>query len=264
VRKAAKLLSVARSSLYYKSKGEKEDNLKLMELIDKKYTEDPTFGIRRMRAHLQRITKKRISIKRVRRLMRKMGLKAVYSRPKTTQRADTSYTNLLNGKKINRPNQVWFSDITYVKVKGGFAYCVAFLDGYSRKIMSMKLSNSLSEEFCIEAAKEAVTKYGAPEIVHTDKGKQFVGKEFTEFFKHSGTKLSVSEEGFRGNILIERFWRTYKYECVYLWEDMDMKEVKKITSWFKDYYNRERLHQALDYRTPNEVYYNGHIYQAGV
>ena len=254
LRKATRLLSISRSSLYYKAKGEKEENIKLMELIDRKYTEDPTFGVRRMRNHLRRLTEKRISIKRTRRLMRKMGLQAVYSKPKTSQRAATRCRNLLNGVKISKPNQVWFADITYVRVKGGFGYCVAFVDGFSRKIMAMKLSNSLTADFCVEAAREAVEKYGSPEIVHTDKGKQFVGKEFTEFFRSLGTKLSVSEEGFKGNI---RLIRTYKHECLYLWEELSLKEAKEVTGQFKDYYNRERPHQALGYKTPDEVYY-GH------
>ena len=197
----------------------------------------------------------RISLKRVRRLMRKMGLKAVYPTPKTTVSTATHYINLLKEKSITRPNQVWFADITYVRVKGGFRYCVAFIDAYSRKVMSMKVSNTLSADFCVEAAREAICKYGTPEIIHTDKGKQFVGGEFTKLLKDLGIKLSVSEGGFRGNILIERFWRTYKYECLYLWEKMNLKSVREKTKEWVRYYNGERHHQALGYRTPDEAYY---------
>ena len=252
LRKAAKLLQISRTSLYYRAKGESKENLKLMELIDQKYTEDPTYGVRRMREYLQEAIGKKISLKRVRRLMRKMELKAIYPTPKTTA---THYINLLKEKNITKPNQVWLSDITYVKVKGGFAYCVAFIDAYSRKIMSMRISNSLSADFCIEAARKAICKHGAPEVIHTDKGKQFVGNEFTSLLKDFGIKLSVSEEGFRGNILIERFWRTYKYECLYLWDKMDLKEVREKTKEWVRYYNKKRHHQALGYRTPDEVYY---------
>ncbi len=198
-----------------------------MELIDQKYTEDPTYGVRRMREYIQEVLGKRISLKRERRLMRKMGLKAVYPAPKTTESTATHYINLLKEKSITRPNQVWFADITYVRVKGGFGYCVAFIDAYSRKVMSMRVSNTLSADFCVEAAREAICKYGTPEVIHTDKGKQFVGNEFTNLLKDFGIRLSVSEEGFKGNMLIERFWRTYKYECLYLWEKMDLKSVRE-------------------------------------
>ncbi len=255
IRKAAKLLGISRSSLYYSLKGEKEENLKLMELIDQKYMEDPTYGVRRMKWYLHRVMGKKISIKRVRRLMRKMGFKALYPVSRITESINTSYVNLLKEKRIIRSNQVWFADITYVRVKGGYGYCMALIDGYSRKVMAMKISNTLDAGFCLEAAKEAVRRYGAPDLVHTDKGKQFVGKEFSGFFEELGAKLSVSESGFKGNIVIERFWRTYKYECVYLWDKMDLRELKEKTKEWVRYYNSERLHQALEYKTPDEVFY---------
>ncbi len=254
LRKVTKLLQISRSSLYYKPKGEDKENLKLMELIDQKYTEDPTYGVRRMREHLQEVLDKRISLKRVRKLMRKMGLKAVYPAPKSTESTATHYINLLKEKSITKPNQVWFADITYVRVKGGFGYCVAFIDAYSRKVMSMRISNSLGADFCVDAAREAICKYGTPEVIHTDKGKQFVGSDFTGLLKDFGIKLSVSEGGFRGNILIERFWRTYKYECLYLWEKMDFREVEEKTREWVRYYKEKRHHQALGYKTPDEVY----------
>ncbi len=145
-----------------------------------------------MREYLQEVTGSKISLKRVRRLMREIGLKAVYPVPKTTESTATHYANLLKEKSIIRPNQVWFADITYVRVKGGFGYCVAFIDAYLRKVMSMRIFNTLCADFCVEAAREAVERYGAPKVIHTDRGKQFVGSEFTEFLKDFGIKLSVS------------------------------------------------------------------------
>ena len=255
LRKAARLLQISRSSLYYRPKEEKEENIRIMDLIDQKYTEDPTYGVRRMREYLCRVTGERISLKRVRRLMRKMGLRAVYPDPKTTESTTTHYVNLLREKRITRPNQVWFADITYVRAKGGYGYCVAFMDGYSRKVMSMRISNSLCADFCIEAAKEAISKYGAPEVIHTDRGKQFVGREFASLLESLGIKLSVSDKGFRGNILIEMFWRTYKYEFLYLWDKMELKEVRERSRDWVRYYNSKRYHQALGYKTPDEVFY---------
>ena len=161
--------------------------------------------------------------------MRIVELKAVSPAPKTTESTATHYINLLKEKSIIRPNQVWFADITYVRVKEGFEYCVVFMDAYSRKAMSMRISNTLCTEFCIEAAREAIYKHGSPEVIHTDKGKQFVGNEFTRLLKDFRIKLSISEEGFKGNILIEKFWRTYKYECLHLWDKMDLKKVKEKT-----------------------------------
>ena len=195
LRRAAKLLNISRSSLYYKPKGEKEENIKLMKLIDIKYTQDPTYGVRRMKEYLQKVTGKRISLKRVGRLMRKMNLKAVYPKPRATQSVNAHYTNLLRKKEITRPNQVWFADITYIKVKGGYGYCVAFIDGCSRKVMGIEISNTLSSEFCVEALREAVKEYGAPEVVHTDRGKQFVGKEFSELLRgRTSTSLCIYGE----------------------------------------------------------------------
>ncbi len=202
-----------------------------------------------------RVVGRRISLKRVRRLMRIVELKAVSPAPKTTESTATHYINLLKEKSIIRSNQVWFADITYVRVKGGFGYSVAFMDAYSRKVISMRISNTLCTDFCVEAAREAICKHGSPEVIHTDKGKQFVGSEFLKLLKDFGIKLIVSEEGFKGNILIERFWRIYKYECLYLWDKMDLKEIKEKTREWVRYYNEERYHQALGYRTPYEMYY---------
>jgi len=262
IRRQCELLSVPRRSYYYKPKGESEYNRKLMTLIDEQYRKDPTYGSRRMTAHLRRKGYK-VNRKRVRRLMREMGIKAIYRGPKTSvpPREVLSTQNLVEDLQIERPNQVWYTDITYVRIPGGFCYAVAIMDGYSKKVLSMKHSNTLDRMFCVEAAEEAVRKYGYPEIIHADKGRQFLSKDFLEVFKDDSgreiSKPSFGDKGYRDNIYIERFWRSYKYECLYLRDVSSLKEVREISREWVEYYNGERLHQALGYRTPNEVYYGG-------
>ena len=255
IRKAAKLLKISRSTLYYKPRKESSCNQELMELIEKNYLKDPTMGFRRMKARLERLTGKRINHKRVRRLMRKMGLKGIVPSPRTTKTTKTHYNNLLKTTSASYPNKIWCADITYVRTKGGFAYGVAIMDLYSRKVLSFKLSNTLDESFCLEAAEEALRKYGAPCIIHTDRGKQFTGKRFTKLFERAGSRISTGEFGFKDNILMERFWRSYKWECVYLRERMGLKELKETTRDWVRYYNSDRPHQSLGYKSPNEVYY---------
>ena len=187
--------------------------------------------------------------------MKKMGLRGISPPKKTTISMEKGYTNLIKNLFVNRPNRVWCADITYVKVLGGFGYGVAIIDLYSRKVLSMDISNSMGKEMCLEAAKEAIKRCGVPEIIHTDKGRQFMSDEFIRLFKEQGVKISVGDMGFRDNIYIERFWRTYKYECIYLREINTLKDLREITKEWVSYYNSDRLHQSLEYRTPNEVYY---------
>jgi len=264
IRRQCELLSVPRRSYYYKPKGESNYNKELMSLIDEQYLKDPTYGSRRMTAYLRR-KGYRVNRKRVRRLMRKMGIKAIYREPKTSvpPKEIPSTENLIEKLKIKRPNQVWYTDITYVKVPGGFCYTVAIMDAYSKKVLSMKHSNTLDRRFCVEAAEEAVRKYGYPKIIHADKGRQFLSRDFLRIFRDDNgkeiSKPSFGKKGFRDNIYVERFWRTYKYECLYLQEISSPKEVKEVSREWIEYYNRERLHQALDYRTPDEVYYGREV-----
>jgi len=253
--RACKLLKVSRSVVYYNARGEPEENLRLMEKIEEIYQEDPTLGYRRMAARLSREMGIKINPKRVLRLMRKMGLKGICPAPRTTRGVDISYPNLLERFSVSRPNQVWCADITYIRAKGGFAYGVAIMDMYSRKILAFEISNTMDKWMCVEAAKKALARYGKPKVIHTDRGKQFVGKSFTALFEDAGVSISVGSRGFRDNLLIERFWRSLKWECVYLRDRMGLKELKEVTKEWVEYYNSERPHQSLGYKTPDEVYY---------
>jgi len=220
LRRAVKLLKVSRSTVYYRPKEESSDNQRVMELIEEIYSQDPTMGFRRIKIQLERRTGEKINHKRVRRLMRKLGLKGIAPIPKVTVIKIVPYSNLLRHMSPTRSNQVWCADITYIRAKGGFVYGVALMDFYSRKVLSFKLSNTLDESFCLEAAKEALREYGVPDMIHTDRGKQFTGKRFVTLFKEAGVKISVGELGFRDNVVMERFWRSYKWElCVFEGED---------------------------------------------
>jgi len=210
LKKACKLLKVSRSTVYYKEKEESTENQRLMEEIEEIYAHDPSIGYRRMRAILKRRIEKPVNYKRVRRLMRLMGLRGIASAPKTTKTAYTNYSNLLKDFQVTRPNQVWCADISYIRVKGGFAYGVAIMDLYSRKVLSFEISNTMDEYMCAEAAEKALSKYGPTAMIHTDRGKQFLSKRFTTLFEDAGAKISVGERGFKNNIVMERFWRSYK------------------------------------------------------
>ena len=253
--RAAKLLKIPRSRVYYKPRGETKENVMLMDRIEELYSKDPTLGYRRMRAILEREDGIKVNHKRVRRLMRLMGLVGISPTPKTTKTAVTDYKNLLKHLNVTKPNQVWCADITYVKVKGGYAYGVSIMDLYSRKVLAFEISNTMDEWMCIEAARKAMMKCGAPEIIHTDRGRQFVGRRFRRIFEEAGAKVSVGERGFKDNIVMERLWRSYKWECVYLRERMGLKKLKEVTREWVDYYNKVRPHQALGYRVPDEVYH---------
>jgi putative transposase len=259
IRRQCELLDVRRSRVYYKGKGESEKNRKLMKLILEKFEEDPTYGVRRMTAYLRRLGYV-VNHKRVERLMRVLGVRGVCPGRKTT-RMDKEFKpeNLMKRFKIRGPNDVWFMDISYVRVKGGFGYVAAVVDGYSRKVLALKVSNRMSGEICFEAVDEAVRKYGVPKVLHSDRGTQFTSRRFRVYLEERGIRSSFGERGFRDNILVERFWRTYKYECLYLREVRDLKDVKEVTKEWVKYYNGSRLHQALGYRTPDEVYYGGRV-----
>ena len=257
VSRQCRLLRLNRSSYYYKNKPVKAEDLKLMRLIDEQYLKTPSWGSRSMRNHLRRLGYK-INRKRVQRLMRLMGLEAIYPKPKTSRPhpAHKVYPYLLRNMVVERPNQVWAADITYIPMNRGFMYLVAVMDWHSRKVLSWRISNTLDTEFCTEAVEEALGHYGAPEIFNTDQGAQFTSNEFSELLKSHKVQISMDGRGrVQNNIFIERLWWTLKYQYLYLWSFNNGTELRQgLSQWF-EFYNAERSHQALDNLTPDEVYY---------
>ena len=196
---------------------------------------------------------------RVTRLMKKMGMEAIYRKSNTSRRnfAHKVYPYLLRNLTIDRANQVWAMDITYLPMKRGFLYLAAVIDWHSRKILSFKLSNTMHTDFCIEAVQEAIQKYGAPEIMNTDQGSQFTSLEFTDLLKSHGIQISMDGKGcWRDNVVIERFWRTVKYEEVYLKAYQTTTEARAQLTQYIRFYNEMRGHQALNGQTPDSVYFN--------
>ena len=220
-----------------------------MKLIDRQYLVTPFYGARKMAAWLKS-RRHRVNRKRIQRLMRLMGLKAIYRRPRTSVPAKRHkiYPYLLSGMKITRPNQVWAADITYIPMSRGFLYLVAIIDWYSRYVISWRLSNTLDADFCVTALEEALSK-GKPEIFNTDQGSQFTGEAFTGLLKRHGVKISLDGKGsYRDNIFIERLWRTVKYEEVYLKAYQDGREARISIGRYFRFYNTERPHQSLGTR----------------
>ncbi len=250
------LLGVSRSSLYHEPKGESEENRALMRRIDELFLECPFYGSRQMARHLRR-EGIRVGRHRVRRLMRLMGLEAIYQAPRTTRPHPEHrvYPYLLKGVAIERPNQVWCADVTYIPVQKGFLYLVAVMDWASRQVLSWRLSNTLDARFCTDALKDALERYGRPEIFNSDQGSQFTSLEFTSVLKDSGVAISMDGRGrCMDNIFIERLWRSLKYEAVYLHELSDGFQAQRlISNWFA-FYNTQRPHSALAGNTPAEAY----------
>jgi len=232
-------------------------NHKLMEMIDKQYLKTPFYGSRKMVVYL-RSEGYFINRKRVQRLMRQMNIQAIYPKPNLSKNRQEHkiYPYLLKGVNIDRPNFVWSTDITYIPVRHGFLYLVAIIDWYSRYILSWCLSNTLDITFCIDALEEALEK-GSPEIFNSDQGSQFTSNKFTEMLLSKEIKISMDGRGrVFDNIFIERLWRTVKYENIYLRGYETGKDVKEGLSAYFPFYNNERFHQALGYRTPEEVHCN--------
>ena len=250
------LLGVSRSGLYYRPKGVLGEDLAQMQAMDRQYLETPFYGSRRMKAWLER-QGWRVSRKGVQRLMRAMGLRAIYRRPRTSQPAPDHpvYPYLLENVKVAEPNQVWAADITYLPMARGFLYLVAIMDWHSRYVMAWRLSNTLEADFCVEALQEALGR-GRPEIFNTDQGSQFTSKEFTQVLRDQGVRISMDGKGrYADNIFVERLWRTVKYEEVYLKAYADAREARRELGAYFPFYNDQRPHQALGYRTPAEVYH---------
>jgi putative transposase len=258
IARQCRLLNVNRSSYYYRPKPIKAEDLELMRLIDEQYLKTPTWGSRSMRNHLRRLGYK-INRKRVQRLMRLMGLEAIYPKPKTSRPHPEHkvYPYLLRNLTIDRPNQVWTTDITYVPMARGFMYLVAVMDWHSRKVLSWRVSNTMEADFCVAAVDEAIERFGAPEIFNTDQGAQFTSDAFTSLLKEHDVDISMDGRGrVQDNIFIERLWWTLKYHYLYLRSFDNGSELRKgLREWFS-FYNTERPHQALDNMTPDEVYYD--------
>lgn len=247
------LAGVSRSAFYYQCKGESPFNLKLMHLIDEQWLKTPFFGSRRMAGHL-RSEGYSVSRQRVRRLMRKVGLEALYPRPHTSKPHPEHpvYPYLLKDMTIDRPNQVWCADITFIPMRRGFMYLVAVMDWYSRRVLSWRLSNTLQADFCVAALEQAIERHGPPDIFNTDQGSQFTSLTFTKVLKDHKIKISMDGKGaWMDNVFIERLWWSLKYECVYLNEFEDGAALRKGLQIWIDFYNSERLHSSLDHKTPD-------------
>lgn len=258
IARQCELLGLNRSTFYLRPATESEENLHLMRLIDEQYLRTPFYGSRRMTAFLQR-SGEVVNRKRIRRLMRLMGLEGLHPRPRTTvsEPGARAYPYLLRDRVLTHVDEVWSSDITYVPMRHGFMYLTAVIDWYSRYVLSWRLSNTLEVRFCLEALEEALSR-GRPEIFNTDQGSQFVSREYTGRLEAAG--IAVSRDG-RGraldNVFVERLWRSVKYEDIYI---KDYEEVSELESGLEAYfrfYDEERPHQSLDYRTPGEVYRAG-------
>ena len=256
VSRQCRLLDLSRSSVYYKPVEIAPQDLALMRLIDEQYLKTPFYGSRSMTRHLRRLSY-RLNRKHIQRLMRLMGLEAIYPKPKTSQPHPEHkiYPYLLRDLVIDHPNQVWAADITYIPMARGFMFLVAVMDWYSRKVLSFKLSNTLDTDFCLEAVEEAIRIYGPPEIFNTDQGAQFTSRAFTGLLEQHQIRISMDGRGrVQDNIFIERLWWTTKYQYLYL-RSFDNGSALRIglVEWFR-FYNQERPHQTFDILTPDEVY----------
>lgn len=249
------LLELSRSSYYYESKRDDCYNLMLMNLIDEQFIRTPFYGVPRMTAWLN-LQGYEVNHKRVRRLMRLMGLQAVYPKPRlsSSNQAHKKYPYLLKGLIIDHPDQVWCADITYIRMLQGFVYLVAIMDWYSRFVLAWEISTTLDTVFCLTAL-EQVLELSKPGIFNTDQGSQFTSLEFTGRLKQAGIQISMDSRGrVFDNIFIERLWRSVKYEEVYLHQYQTVSEARALLTRYFLFYNMERLHESLGYQTPYQVY----------
>jgi len=252
-----RLLVVPRSTYYYASTGESPENLALMERIDRLYLAHPENGSRMMVKVLARAGIN-VNRKRVQRLMNLMGIRSLAPQRKTTvaNKEHFKYPYLLRGMKIVRPNMVWCADITYVPFKKGFLYLVAIMDWHSRKVLTWRLANTMTSDFCVAALEEALALYGTPEIFNTDQGSQFTATPFVKVLLDAEVAISMDGVGRAiDNVFIERLWRTVKYDHVYLNPANSGNELRDGLNVFLNYYNEERPHSSLEDMTPDEVYY---------
>lgn len=258
--KQCELLGINKSTLYYEPVPVSREDLDIMALLDTKYTARPYYGVRRMTVYLTKDEGYVIGKDHVRTLLRRMGIMALFptrnlSKPNPAHKI---YPYLLKGVAITRSNQVWSIDITYIRLAHGFAYLVAVIDWYSRRVLSWRLSNTLESDFCVEALEESLELYGTPEIFNSDQGSQFTSESFTSRLIARNVKISMDGRGRAyDNIFIERLWRSVKYEDIYLRQYQNIPECKTGLGEYFRTYDVERRHQALDYKTPYEVYFEG-------
>lgn len=251
------MIELPRSSYYYRPVGVTEEELEIMKRIDKIYTECPFYGVRRIKEALKR-QGSNCNHKRIYRIMQQMGIEALRAKKNLSKAGKDHivYPYLLRGVKVTESNQVWSSDITYLPIYKGFAYLAAVIDWFSKYIFSWELSNTLDVYFCLSALDKAL-RQGKPEIFNTDQGSQFTSKVFTEMITQNKIKMSMDSKGRAlDNIYIERFWRSLKYEDIYLKDYQSISELRDGLKNYFDFYNNRRGHQALDYKTPAEVYFS--------
>lgn len=258
IKRQAELLNISRSSVYYQPIVDPED-IQIMEAIDKIYTKHPFKGSRRIKNDLRKLPYFIIGIGRqkTRRLMRLMAIEAIYPKKKTSQpnKEDFVYSNLIKRLIINQPDQVWATDITYIKLIGSWAYLIAIMDWFSRYVVNWQLSPRMESDFCLTALESSLEK-NRPEYFHSDRGAQFTSREFTDKLKGEQVKISMSSKGrYHDNIFVERLWRTVKYEDIYLKDYADISEVENGLREYFHFYNFEREHSSLNNRTPAEIYF---------
>ncbi|MFQ5582796.1 MAG: IS3 family transposase [Mariprofundaceae bacterium] len=257
VSRQCQILALPRSTAYYQPKPVSETDLKLMRRIDELHLEAPCAGSRMLR-DLLRLEGFKVGRKRISRLMKLMGIQALYRKPNTSRKhpAHPIYPYLLRNLEITRPNHVWAADITYIPMRRGFVYLFAVLDWASRRVLSWRLSNTMTTDFCIEAVEEAIARFGTPEIFNTDQGSQFTSMEFTGLLKQHGIAISMDGKGcWRDNVLVERLWRSIKYEEVYLHAYDTVTAARQGLDRYIRFYNQRRPHSALDGMTPDTFYY---------
>lgn len=257
IKRQCELLGISRASYYYKADTVKNNGeLKILQAIREELNRHPFYGYRKIAKALKDMD---VTRKQIRRIMKKAGLRAVYpgKRLSIPIKMHKKYPYLLRGKEIWFPNQVWATDITYIKLSGCHVYLVAIVDLFSRKVLSWRLSNTLDTEFCISALEEAIDMYGVPAIFNTDQGSQFTSDAFTDKLKAHGIRISMDGKGRAlDNIYVERLWRSLKYEEIYLNEYRTMEVLKSAIKKYFNFYNTARFHQSLEYLTPDEMYYS--------
>ena len=259
VKRQAQLLDLSRSSIYYVARDLPERDLKLMRMLDELHLKWPFYGARKLAREL-RNQGHEVGRRHVTTLMRRMGMETIYRKPRTSIPAPLSavYPYLLNGLKIERPNHVWAADLTYIPMAHGFQYLVAIIDVGSRKTLSWRVSNTMTPDFCLEALQEALGKYGKPEIFNTDQGSQFTSGEWIDTLKEAGVQISMDGKGrWIDNVFIERLWRSVKYENIYLRAYETGTQLRRGLTEYFNFYNGRRIHEALGYATPDEVYFAG-------
>ncbi len=257
VKQQCELLCISRSAYYYKAApGDSDGEIEILQAILDELKEHPFYGYRKVARALKHLG---VTRKQVRRIMKKAGLRAIYpgKRLSVPGKNHKKYPYLLKGMNIWLPNQVWATDITYIRLSGGYVYLVAIIDLFSRKILSWRLSNTLDAEFCISAFEDAVQVYGIPAIFNSDQGSQFTSDAFTKHLEYLGVRISMDGKGRAlDNVYIERFWRSLKYEDIYIKDYSTMAELKEGIKKYVSFYNSERFHQSLDYGTPDEIYWS--------